>query len=427
MSWICPKCETENPERLKICEVCDTPREKSPVDKLKEELKKKYKDTAYRQFIYYHYNLLNAADQGDAISQYKVAEWFFGRKISSSTDSCDKIAFLWYKRSAQNGNVTSLYMLGLCYEEGRGTSIDKVEARKYYKKAADNGLGYALPKYLRLKYDVNNYDGVIKYKLSLLAAADMGDANSQFYLGEWFESHKRSKYNEILAKEWYNSAASRGHVAAMVKLGEYYEKLLAYQDAIRWYKKAADRGDKKACLKMAKSCLYGEMVYKDVEKAVQWFNMAGESISADDLCLIGSAYYFGDGVQKNYTMAVEYYRKSAKKGNAEAQYSLGVCYENGQGVSCDNEAALYWYKKASSQGHKKARECMTKINEDKKAKKRTNNTIGLLFSIIVAIISLVIFYFCRQDGFNEGMVYAGFILFFAICLFVSSINGLINA
>ena len=33
MSWICPKCETENPDRLIKCEVCDTPREALPTEK----------------------------------------------------------------------------------------------------------------------------------------------------------------------------------------------------------------------------------------------------------------------------------------------------------------------------------------------------------------------------------------------------------
>lgn len=419
MSWICPKCETENPDRLKACEVCDTPRPMSLADKLKS----KYSGIEYKQFIIYHSDLLASADKGTIHAQYQVAEWFFGRKRNGLSDECDKIAFFWYQKAANKRYPLAIFKLGICYDEGRGVTQNKDNAKKCYQTAIDCGVKEALPQYLRLKYVLKSYNIVRASNPFLLYAADKGDADSQFRLGEWFENSS----NEYLAKEWYNSAASRGHVEAMVKLGEYYEKLLAYQDAIRWYKKAADRGDKKACLKMAKSCLYGEMVYKDVEKAVQWFNMAGESISADDLCLIGSAYYFGDGVQKNYTMAVEYYRKSAKKGNAEAQYCLGVCYENGQGVSCDNDMALYWYKKASLQGHKKAQEYIARINEDKKTKKRTNNTIGLLFSIIVAIISLVIFYFCRQDGFNEGMVYAGFILFFAICLFVSSINGLINA
>lgn len=32
MSWICNKCETENPDRLRICEVCSSPREVSSIE-----------------------------------------------------------------------------------------------------------------------------------------------------------------------------------------------------------------------------------------------------------------------------------------------------------------------------------------------------------------------------------------------------------
>lgn len=79
MSWICPKCETENPDRLKVCEVCDTPREKSPEDKLKMRLKEKYSDDAYKSFIRYHYDLLDTADKGDVKAQFLVGEWFYSR------------------------------------------------------------------------------------------------------------------------------------------------------------------------------------------------------------------------------------------------------------------------------------------------------------------------------------------------------------
>ena len=67
MSWICPKCETENPDRLKVCEVCDSPREASSKDKLKE----KYSEAAYRSFIRHHHDLLESADNGDKNAQYQ--------------------------------------------------------------------------------------------------------------------------------------------------------------------------------------------------------------------------------------------------------------------------------------------------------------------------------------------------------------------
>ena len=57
MSWICPKCETENPDRLKVCEVCDSLRETPLKDKLKE----KYGEAAYRSFIKKHHDLLESA------------------------------------------------------------------------------------------------------------------------------------------------------------------------------------------------------------------------------------------------------------------------------------------------------------------------------------------------------------------------------
>ena len=37
MSWICSKCETENPDRLNVCEVCDSPRELTSLDKTRKK------------------------------------------------------------------------------------------------------------------------------------------------------------------------------------------------------------------------------------------------------------------------------------------------------------------------------------------------------------------------------------------------------
>ena len=53
----------------------------------------------------------------------------------------DSTAFSWYQKSASNGEgyIEAQFYLGRCYEKGRGTSIDLVKAKEWYKKAADRG------------------------------------------------------------------------------------------------------------------------------------------------------------------------------------------------------------------------------------------------------------------------------------------------
>ena len=367
MSWICSKCETENPDRLKICEVCDSPRDISPADELKEKLKEKYSDAAYKSFIRYHYELLESADKGDASAQaqYRVAEWFNRSGSSGSSNDYIKIAVSWYQKAAMKGHIDAQLKLASCYEEGRGVPKIKEEALKWYKIAANVGNVIAWNKYLRLKYNNKTYESVIKYKFDLLSAADKGERNSQYLLGEWFSNHKsKSEYREE-AVVWYTKAAKNGHGGAMFKLGECYETGFGVytnlDEAFKWYKKSANCGNKSACMIIAQSYLYGWQK-KNVDEAIKWYEKAGNDINGTDLRNIGHAYDVGDGVTKNIIKAADYYKRAADKGDMVAQYHLGVCFENGDGVNRNKKTAKYWYEKAASQGHEQAKVALSRLN-----------------------------------------------------------------
>ena len=408
MSWICPKCETENPDRLKICEVCDSPRESSPVDKLKEKLKEKYSDDAYKSFIRYHYSLLASADQGNSVDQYKVGEWFFNKYSAD----CYKIAAIWFLAAAKQGNMAAQSKLALCYEEGYGVPKAKDAAIKWYNEAANKGGITARQRYLKLKYAGKIYEAVVRYRIELLWAADNGNRNSQYQLGEWFSCHNgQSSYREE-AFSWYEKAAKSGQGDAMLKLGECYENGIGvysnYSEAIKWYKKAAKGGNDSARLRLAKAYLYGGMVTKNVEEALKWYGLVGRGLNGADLYRIGYAYDKGDTISMNKTKAVEYYRQAAEKGNTEAQYSLGVCYEKGIGVSCDKNVARYWYMKAAEHGHTQAQQNVYRLSSNTQAKqgangpqkpsppKKEDSTANLIISFIFGTIYGLMGYYCLE-------------------------------
>ena len=83
---------------------------------------------------------LSRAEAGDAAAQAEIAKLYTklgGSLEQFSTDRDYEEAFLWAKRSADQGNPEGLYCLALCYEHGRGTEIDYERATQAYKKAAD--------------------------------------------------------------------------------------------------------------------------------------------------------------------------------------------------------------------------------------------------------------------------------------------------
>ena len=386
MSWICPKCETENPDRLKVCEVCDSPREITPVELLKKKLKEKYSEAAYKTFIRYHYELLASADKGNSVDQYKVGEWFFNKYSADYY----KIAAIWFLKAAKKGHLYAQAKLALCYEEGYGVPKDKNAAIKWYREAANKGDETARSKYLKLKYASKTYETVIRYRMLLLVAADNGNHNSQYQLGEWFSCHNsQSSYREE-AFFWFEKAAKSGHGDAMLKLGECYENGTGvysnYNEAIKWYKKAARSGNDSAQLRLVKAYLYGNMVAKNVGEAIRWYELLGRGLNAADLCNIGYAYDTGDTVSMNKTKAVEYYRQAAEKGDLVAQYNLGVCYENGNGVSRDINAAKYWYEKSAGQGYSQAQQCVSRVHSEIQSQKRNETMIHIVLSLIIGTI-----------------------------------------
>lgn len=389
MSWICKQCETENPDRLNVCEVCGTPREYSPVDKLKKKLKEKYGNSAYSSFIRYHSDLLELADNGDVNAQYQVGEWFFDHGKGKPSDAFNYIAVYWYLKASNGGHIVAQFKLASCYEEGIGVTKSYDEALKWYEKAScsdpDNSLYKS--KYLRLKYNSGTYDSVIKYKINLLEKADGGHRYSQYMLGGWFKNHDSNPLYKNEAFFWYSKSANQGLPAAMRMMGECYEMGIGVNNnsnkATSWYKRAAIEGDRPSCLKLAHSYLYGKMVKKDVKEALKWFDNSGVDMTGDDLCNIGYAYDVGDTVVVDKVKAVDYYRKAADKGNVVAEYNLGICYENGNGVIKDINIARYWYQNACNHGYNNAYQCLSRVNSLIESQKRDDFIVKCIVSLIV--------------------------------------------
>jgi len=401
MSWICPICETENSDKLKVCEVCNSPRTKTAVDVLKEELKKRYSENAYSTFIRYHYDLLDSADKGNITSMYQVAEWFWKHGNTDTKLDYLMIAVVWYRKAAINGHKISQFKLASCYEEGIGIQKRKEEAIKWYKEASKDGDEKALRKYLVLKYDEDAYRQAINYNTSLLANADKGNLKSQYELGEWFRYRSKTQYKKE-ALVWYTKAANNGHSKSMFALAECLEygyfSPVNKTAALHWYIKAANSGHKGARLRLIQAYLNGgAIVNKNIEEALSWYRVAGEGIDASDFCNIGYAYDTGDGVIMNKNEALKYYRIAADMGDATAQYNMGVCYENGIGVTQDINIAKHWYEKAASQGYKQAQECLDRIEYNKKK----NNNKLLYFFFVCLLASAVVGFFIYKNEMKK--------------------------
>ena len=141
------------------------------------------------------------------------------------------------------------------------------------------------------------------------------------------------------AIEWSEKAVEKGNGMAILFLGELYSEQGDYAKAIEWYEKLAEKGSGWAMV-----CL-GELYYEqgDKTKAIEWFEKAAEKGNDLAMCVLGALYY----EQRDKTKAIEWFEKAAKKGNTDAMNNLGLLYKN-QG---DYAKAKEWYEKAAEKGY----------------------------------------------------------------------------
>jgi uncharacterized protein len=79
-------------------------------------------------------NFLKAAEQGDMMSQARLAEMYlYGKGVPQNYAEAVK----WFRKSAEQGNVEACYPLGCMYEEGKGVKPDHNEAVKWFRKAGE--------------------------------------------------------------------------------------------------------------------------------------------------------------------------------------------------------------------------------------------------------------------------------------------------
>ncbi len=225
----------------------------------------------------------------------------------------------------------------LNYATGEGVTKDEVEAVKWYRKAADQGLAIA-----------------------------------SYNLGNMYSGGRGVAKDEAESLMWWRKAADQGHATAQNLLGSMYETGASYQngglavakdeaEAVKWYRKAADQGDAIAGHLLGLMYANGRGVAKDEAEAVRWYRKAADQGDPEAYVSIGSAYADGRGVVKDEADAVQWYRKVADRGYARAQYHLGRMYADGLGVAQDDVEAYKWSLLAGAQGDESARNYIPSI------------------------------------------------------------------
>ena len=208
----------------------------------------------------------------------------------------------WLENAAERGEVSSMYDLGLLYEEEKNYE----EAEKWYKKAL--GKNYMIP-------------------LSRL--------------GNIYE--KKGDYKE--AEKWYKKGVQNDNRGAIKSLALLYEREGNSEESEKLLIKLSEKNDFFGMLSLSEK-YHNEKNYEEAEKIDKKLYELG---AVDRINLIGKAEEY----KKNYEEAEKWYLIGANQGNVESMLNLGIFYDKIKGGK-DKEKAAEWYEKAANLNESRA-------------------------------------------------------------------------
>lgn len=225
-------------------------------------------------------------------------------------------------KSKRNGLGLAFYILGQCYELGRGTSINLPIAKEWYNRSV------LISEHVDAMWRL----GVIYSELEDNDASALEWFRNAVEKGKHCESHYQLgvfhlhglaglQVNIAVAKKHFSKAAEQGHPMATYELGR-----------IVWHKDA--------------DYLYGHELFK---VAAQQLHVPGALRELGNLSHTGFAVHGIEMCEQDRKAAFAYYCEAAQMGDPIAALMVGNYFEEGflkEDLGQDNERALQWYESA---------------------------------------------------------------------------------
>ena len=192
------------------------------------------------------WELESNARAGDADAQYNLGKYYASRNLHKfgysgwPNPEKQEEAFMWFKRSAEQGNAKGQYGVGQCYMTGIGVTKNQQKALLWFMKSAIQG-----------------YD------------------EAQYALGTCYVSGVGSAFDYKEGFKWYMRAAEQGYACAQNALGCYYieGKMGTPKDekkAVIYFTKSSEGGCLNGLKHLAICYHEGIGVTKDEKAVTKW-------------------------------------------------------------------------------------------------------------------------------------------------------------
>ena len=190
-------------------------------------------------------------------------------------------------------------------------------------------------------------------------AAESGDADSQYMLGNYYYRGQGVATNRSAAVTWFQKSAEQGNIWAQCCLGLCYQSgegvVADKAKAVAWFSKAADQGYPNGQYDLGLCYAQGDGVVADPKEALKWFYLAGQyGEVAEGNFAVARCLYDGAGIKQDRSQAVSWYEKAAEQNLLEAQMLAGMSYWFGWDVKADQPKAVEWFRRAANQGEPQA-------------------------------------------------------------------------
>jgi TPR repeat protein len=279
-------------------------------------------------FIDFHRDTASTIEDTTLIKE--AYEWrknpgYAPSKDATSEAELDSSSQSLFYSSASLGNPEALCLLGRCYEHGLNVRKDLILACMYYLRAfyVDS---YRAP---TLIWKLMNTE---EFGRELQLRSSRKDPDALYVWSGLVSVGFNRLLNDKQAFDLLQSAASMGHVPAMIELGSYY--------------------------------FTGRMVQQDLHKAVEWWNRASLSGSREADIRIAAANLLDQIHTLDSHSALSLLRDAAKEGSLLSDLTIAYCYEKGINLPLNKGEAYRIYHKSMLRGSESAYHALRRMHDE---------------------------------------------------------------
>ena len=169
-------------------------------------------DMAYQYF-------LKSASNHHPSAYWMLGNMIMNNLIGSSNEFDAKMAFNYFAKAMELGNIAAINSIGKCYKLGYGVKKDIETAKKYFFKAAEKNYSYALNNLAKLYEEEGNLKKAYE---CYLKSANLKESYANNKMGEFERLKGNAKVAFNFYKEAINTSINEIYPWAYYNLAKYY-------------------------------------------------------------------------------------------------------------------------------------------------------------------------------------------------------------